>query len=294
MHLRNHLKPYFGSQRLDQLKEFGLRTYRKKRMETGASHATVNRELATLSHLLRSAARWKWISTTSIPVIEKEKESRGAIVVLSDDQASALIKAAMHDQDGRLWLFVMCGLGAAMRHREILAVRYDQIDFNTRRVFIPQAKAGEREQPLTPTLAEALKSQRKMEDDSNGWVFPTVIPGQSKKGHRTNMARPFSRAVVRAGLNPDKVTPHTMRHTAITRLVKAGVDLPTIQKISGHKTLAMVLRYVHVHGEHIDAAIDALNYRFPDSVTPELHAPAYPEQSEESRVVAISAEKSAA
>ena len=49
-----------------------------------------------------------------------------------------------------------------------------------------------------------------------------------------------------------------MRHTAITRLVKAGVDLPTIQKISGHETLAMVLRYTHVHGEHIDRAASTL------------------------------------
>lgn len=291
MHLRNHLKPYFGTQRLDQLKEFALKTYRKKRMEAGASHATVNREMATLSHLLRSAVRWKWIAASSLPLIEKEQETRRAIVVLSDEQATALMKAAMQDQDGRLWLFVMFGLGAAMRHREILAVRYDQIDFNTRRVFIPQAKAGEREQPITPALAEALKAQRKMEDDPDGWIFPTAIPGQSKKGHRTNMARPFSRAVVRAGLNPDKVTPHTMRHTAITRLVKAGVDLPTVQKISGHKTLAMVLRYVHVHGEHIDAAIDALNYGFPDTISPELHTPAIPTEPDVAKVVAISSGK---
>jgi site-specific recombinase XerD len=108
------------------------------------------------------------------------------------------------------------------------------------------------------------------------------------------MARPFARAVVRAKLDPDKVTPHTMRHTAITRLVKAGVDLPTIQRISGHKTLAMVLRYVHVHGEHIDAAIGALNDAFPDAITPELHTPATPDQPEQGRLVAISAAKSAA
>ncbi len=144
----------------------------------------------------------------------------------------------MHDQDGRLWLFVMFGLGAAMRHREILKVRYDQIDFASRRIFIPEAKAGEREQPITPALADALKRQQAMEDEkkTGGWVFPTLIPGQAKACHRTNMARPFGRAVLRAKLDPDKVTPHTMRHTAITRLVKACVDLPTIQKISGHKT----------------------------------------------------------
>lgn len=294
MHLRRHLVPYFRNQRVDQLKSFGLLTYRKKRRDTGASDATVNREMATLSHLLKSAAKWEWFGRDRIPEIPKEAEAPGAIVVLNDKQASALMRAAMQDQDGRLWLFVMFGLGAAMRHREILRVRYDQIDFDSRRIFIPEAKAGEREQPITQALAEALKAQRKMEADPNGWVFPTVIPGQSRNGHRTNMARPFARAVIRAKLDPDKVTPHTMRHTAITRLVKAGVDLPTIQRISGHKTLAMVLRYVHVHGEHIDAAIDTLNASFSDVITPDLHTAAIPEQPAMGKVVAISAGKSAA
>ena len=55
-----------------------------------------------------------------------------------------------------------------------------------------------------------------------------------------------------------------MRHTAITKLVQAGVDLPTIQTISGHKTLAMVLRYTHVHGTHIDKAIAAIGRAVPE------------------------------
>ena len=133
-----------------------------------------------------------------------------------------------------------------------------------------------------------------MEDDASGWVFPTLIPGQSKSGHRTNMARPFARAVVRAGLDPDKVTPHTMRHTAITRLVKAGVDLPTIQKISGHKTLSMVLRYVHIHGEHVDAAIRAIDTDNLGRVAPELHTTPNRVGSQDGKTVAISAAKSAA
>jgi hypothetical protein len=52
-----------------------------------------------------------------------------------------------------------------------------------------------------------------------------------------------------------------MRHTAITALVQAGVDLPTIQEISGHKTITMVLRYAHVHGQHIDRGIKVIAER---------------------------------
>lgn len=54
---------------------------------------------------------------------------------------------------------------------------------------------------------------------------------------------------------------HTLRHTAITHLVQAGIDLPTVKRISGHKTLAMVERYAHQNGAHLSAAMDKLEAR---------------------------------
>ncbi len=80
-HLRQHLVPELGGERLDKLTEFRLKQYRKKRSETGASPATVNREMATLSHLLNSASSkaWGWISKEDVPEIPKEKEQRKKI-----------------------------------------------------------------------------------------------------------------------------------------------------------------------------------------------------------------------
>jgi integrase len=62
-----------------------------------------------------------------------------------------------------------------------------------------------------------------------------------------------------------------LRHTAITNLVQAGVDLAAVQRISGHKTLAMVMRYSHMHGQHNDRAIAALETA--GTITQELHTP---------------------
>jgi site-specific recombinase XerD len=77
-----------------------------------------------------------------------------------------------------------------------------------------------------------------------------------------NMRSPFSRVVKAAGLDPKQVVPHTLRHTAITHLVQSGVDLPTVKRISGHKTLIMVERYSHQNGDHIQAAMDKLENRY--------------------------------
>ena len=60
---------------------------------------------------------------------------------------------------------------------------------------------------------------------------------------------------------------------AVVLATQADVDIPTIQRISGHKTLAMVLRYAHVSGAHIDAAMSALDRTIPEPEPVEENAP---------------------
>jgi integrase len=208
------------------------------------------------------AVEWRWIRARSCKIGRLE-ENRGRIIALTDEQCEALLTTAVQDEDPDCWLFVAFGLNTAMRHSEMLRARFDQLDLHRNRLFVPDAKAGQREQPITPELADILRTEKEMRDDREGWIFPSPRPNASGTGHRHRMDKPFRRAVVAAGLDPDQITPHAMRHTAITRLVQDGIDLPTIQRISGHKSLAMVLRYTHVHGRHIDQAIRSLGRTVP-------------------------------
>ncbi len=91
------------------------------------------------------------------------------------------------------------------------------------------------------------------------WLFPSLL---SPVGHIMNIEKPFRRVVKKADLDPNQVARHTLRHTAITYLVQAGVDLPTVKRISGRKTLIMVERYSHQNGQHIQVAMDKLEERY--------------------------------
>lgn len=280
-HLNQWLAPYFGKQRADTLTEFTVNTYKRKRLAQGAAAGTVNRELATLKHALRDAVKAKDLKVVPC-TFDMLAEPKGRTVVLSKAEADALMAGAIGDQDPDTWLFVAFGLNTAMRHREILRARFDEIDWARGRLHIGKAKAGGREQPLTPALVAILAKERAQRGDQDGFIFQPRGPVTHVEGYRRTMQRSFRRAVVRAGLDPARITPHVMRHTAITRLVEAGIDLPTIQRISGHKTLSMVLRYAHVSGAHIDAAMAALDRTIPEpaggnqnaagtQVTQELH-----------------------
>lgn len=267
-HLRQRLIPYFKSQRPDMLTDFTIAHYSRHRLAEGAAQATINRELATLSHFLSRCLEWGWIKAK--PKVAKGEERRKQIVVLSEDEKRALLAGAIADQDPLTWLFVAIAIGTGMRHSEILRIRWEEIDFAQRRIYIGRAKAGQRDQPLPSSLSAKLNDEWDQRGKPEGYLFPSR-GAAPKHPCRQSMAGQFSRAATRAKLNPRKVTPHIMRHTAITELVKAGVDLPTIQKICGHKTLAMVLRYTQLSSEHIDRSVAHLDASFNDAFTPDLH-----------------------
>jgi integrase len=254
--LAQHITRLLGDLRLAALDGAAIEKYRRTRRAEGAAPSTCNRELSVVSHLISVAVEAKWIAARPCAV-RKEKEFRRHRIALTDEEAARLMAAAVEDIDQQCWLFVAFGLNTAMRTSEILSCRFEQVDFTGLRLHIPEAKAGQRIQPITPELRDVLLREREMADDPDGWIFPAVRAPLSAGGRRTRIDRSFARAVKAAGLT-GIVTPHSMRHTAITKLIQAGVDLPTVQRISGHKTIGMVMEYAHVHAPHIDRAMRVL------------------------------------
>jgi integrase len=255
--LRVHLAGFFKDKPLAAISSFEVERYKKARLESGAKPGTVNRELADLSHLFTKAVEWKWLDHKPAQ-IKRLKEGNARITYLTTDQIDRLLEAARYDQNPYIYPFIVIGLETSMRKMEILSIRLEHIDVARRIIYIPKAKAGAREQPMTQNLAKFLSGYLESAHQNQDWLFPA----DSKTGHSISIEKPFRRVVQAADLDVEQVVRHTLRHTAITHLVQAGVDLPTVQRISGHKTLQMVVRYSHQNGEHIGAAMDKLQERY--------------------------------
>jgi integrase len=253
-----HLSPHFKDKPLSSITSFDIERYKKSRGEAGASNGTINRELAALSHLFSKAVEWRWIANRPAR-INRLRENTGRIVYLTSEQVAKLLDAAREHQSSFIYPFIVIALQTSMRRTEILSTRIENIDLKRRIIYVPRAKSGAREQPITQNLAMFLGEYLKGIDGEQGWLFPST---KSKCGHISWPEHAFRGVVIAAGLDPKQVVRHTLRHTAITHLVQAGVDLPTVQRISGHKTLQMVARYSHQNGKHIQAAMDKLDERY--------------------------------
>ncbi len=277
--LKDYLTPFFGEKVINQISTFDVDRYKKARQEQQQEirkqikkadgtveevteyrpfqAGTINRELQTFSHILTKAVEWGWIEYKPCK-ITKLKENPGRIIYLTQEQIHRLLEAAKNDDCPIMYPFILIGLATGMRRSEILSIRIENIDVNRRCIYIPQAKAGARTQPIPAHLAEYL-CQYLQDKPMGGWLFPAH---NSKSGHTQWIEKPFRRVVVMAGLDPKQIVRHTLRHTAISHLVQAGIDLPTVKRISGHKTLQMVERYSHQDGSHIQAAMDKLEERY--------------------------------
>ena len=253
-----HLSPYFKDKPLSSITTFDLERFKKNRKEAQASNGTINRELAALSHLFSKAVEWKWMNFRPAK-INRLKEDSGRIIYLTVNQVTILLEKAAEHQSPFIYPFIKIALGTSMRKSEILSIRLEHIDLQRKTIYIPHAKAGARNQPITGNLAIFLEEILKNTEPGQEWLFPSMV---AKSGHLQYPEDSFRDVVKQAELNPKEVTPHTLRHTAITHLVQAGVDLPTVQRISGHKTLQMVARYSHQNGEHIQSAMDVLEKRY--------------------------------
>ena len=258
MRLRRNLVPFFKEKPLSEIKSFDIERFKKCRLDAGKKPGTVNRDLAALSHLFTMAEEWGWLEHRPSK-IKRLKEDSGRINYLTVDQIARLLMAAEYDKHQYILPFIKIGLETSMRRMEILSIQIKNIDLAKRVIYIPQAKGGAREQPITNLLATFLGSFIANAESDQQWLFPSE---SSKSGHVVAIEKPFRRVVVSAGLNVKEVVRHTLRHTCITHLVQSGVDLPTVQRISGHKSLSMVNRYSHQNGAHIQAAMNKLEEKY--------------------------------
>jgi integrase len=61
-----------------------------------------------------------------------------------------------------------------MRRMEILSIRIENIDLQRRIIYVPQAKGGAREQPITESLAITLRGYVEAGDEEQKWLFPST------------------------------------------------------------------------------------------------------------------------
>ena len=229
-----------------------LEKYQTKRIQEGKKPATINRHIATIKHMFTKAVEWDMLEEEFLKRIRRVKlleENNKRLRYLAIEECQLLIDSCSE----HLRPLVITALHSGMRKGEILNLRWDRnIDLKHGFILLEKTKNAERREiPINDVLRETLQGALRRLDVP--YVFYHGIHPRQFRDIRDS----FRRACKKAGITDFHF--HDLRHTFASHLVMAGVDLHTVQKLLGHKTITMTLRYAHLAPAHLKNAVDTLS-----------------------------------
>jgi integrase/recombinase XerD len=255
---RHHLDRFeaylgrIGVQSISALSPAILSAYVVERAGTGLAKSTVRDSAGVLRVFLRYAHREGVLGADLAGAVGFPQVYRLSSVPRSiswEDVNRVLTSVDRRTEAGRrdhaiLLLLVTYGL----RGREVAALSVDDIDWKNDRLKIPERKAGHSTAfPLSPVVGEAILDylRRGRPETSDRHVFFRAVAPRHPIGAAavSSLCRAY---LLKAGVEVPRPGSHTLRHSAVQRLVDADFDLKTIGDFVGHRSARSTEVYAKV------------------------------------------------
>jgi len=234
-----------------------------KQTDKTISSATVNRYLSTLSAVCNYCLDAGLIDRHPLKggQVRKLQEANGRRRILTKEEEDRLIAEAERSTWPPMALFLRLALTTGARKSELMRLRWSDIDLDRRIAVLAKTKNGEqRTLPLVLSVRDALVKAKKVRPLGSDWVFFDPAKPERTKNIETIWKHVRARAGLEADREDvlDRVVLHSTRHTAATRLVAGGANIVQAAAVTGHRTVAMLQRYVHMQTDDVVALADRL------------------------------------
>jgi integrase len=253
------LQAYFSKQKIRSITYGDIRTYKQVRLNTPTqfnrprSISSVNKELGKLRRMLNIAVREQWLYrnpfTNGESLISVETHRTR---ILSHDEESRLF-IAIDAEPKRAHLKGVCliALDCALRRGEILTLEWSDLSLENRTITLRAFNTKTARSRTVALTRRAFIELQRLYDASKKSLNKLVFGGI--KSVRTS----FAKACKAAKISDFRL--HDCRHTAITRMIRAGLPPVEVMRVSGHTTMSAFYRYANLDSEAIFRAATALD-----------------------------------
>ncbi|NKX46492.1 tyrosine recombinase [Roseicyclus persicicus] len=232
----------------------------------GLAPATRARRLSALKQLYRFAVDEGWRADNPALQIKGPARARALPNTLTLAEVDALLAAAeTHGRSAADRLRDSCLMqvlyATGLRVTELVSLPVAAVRGDPRLLLVRGKGGKERMVPLSPPARAAIAAwlahrdaeAERLRAETGARPSPFLFPSRSAEGHLTRV-RFFTLIkdlAATAGLDPARVTPHTLRHAFATHLLQNGADLRAIQTLLGHADIATTEIYTHILDERL-------------------------------------------
>jgi tyrosine recombinase XerC len=228
--------------------------------------STVARKLATLRSFYKFLVRRGYLSSNPVAPIRTPKQDKRLPKCLEVEQIERLLAnpdtSTLLGARDRAMLETLYSTG--LRVSELVALNLADVDLTNSVIHVSGKGKKQRVIPLGPgaikSIIHFLDLRR---SDPRSAAFDTDALFINKHGHRLStrsVRRKLDKYLLEAGLDLS-ISPHTLRHSFATHMLRNGADLRSVQEMLGHQSLSTTQIYTHLTGETVKNAYDKAHPR---------------------------------
>jgi integrase/recombinase XerD len=197
--------------------------------------------------------------------IEAPRRVQALPKILSQSDIEKLIKAAQKEvkkpEGARLLCLLEILYASGLRVSELVTLPVSAARGRNAFLLVKGKGGRERMVPLNSAAREAIREYLKVRDE---FLSPAIrggerylFPSRGEEGHLTRRRchQLLKALALKAGIDPEKLSPHVLRHAFATHLVEGGADLRSVQTLLGHADIATTQIYTHVASERLKATV---------------------------------------
>jgi integrase/recombinase XerD len=201
--------------------------------------------------------------------IEAPRRDRVLPKVLTRGDLEKLLAAAApeneNDHEGfRLLCMVELLYASGLRVSELVTLPLAAVRNREGFLFVRGKGQKERLAPLNPNAREAIRAYIAVREEflpkgaARARAEKYLFCSRAAEGHLTRRRchQMLKALALKAGLDPDKLSPHVLRHAFATHLVEGGADLRSVQAFLGHADIATTQIYTHVAKDRLARIVE--------------------------------------
>ncbi|MBP0491455.1 tyrosine recombinase [Roseomonas indoligenes] len=234
-----------------------LRRYVTGLTDAGLSPRTAARRLSALRQFHRFLAREGVRADDPTEALDSPRKPALLPRPLREAEVEALIAAAGALPERRAPLAVaVCELlyCSGLRASELVELPLAAMRADSPLVTVRGKGGKERLVPISARAREAALAARAGAPEGSRWLFPS----RGASGHltRQTLNNLLREAALAAGIDPERVSPHVLRHSFASHLLGRGADLRSLQVLLGHADIATTQIYTQVLEERLRALVE--------------------------------------
>jgi integrase len=228
------------------------------------SNKSINDIITTLKTILNTAVKWNYLPKNQLFGTPLLKEDPKSIKFWSKTEILQFLRANLNDPLYPLWVFI---INTGCRKGEALGLCWDRVNLSMSQVEISRTmgRSGltettktheKRVIPLNNDAKEIIFKLMKTRKSNSPLVFTNANGTPIDYSH---LYRHLSNAQKKASLTTS-LNVHGLRHTFASQFMMHGGNIFTLQKLLGHKSIDMTMKYAHLAQDYLQEASNIISF----------------------------------